>query len=91
MYVYVQYLYVESLIEISIHKPCPCTAIAAVVVACGLEPATIEKYVERGHVTHVESNGSGDVNKPDRLWQPKQHKMCPGCIFFLRKSERFVH
>ncbi len=30
-----------------------------------IEPAAIEKHVEKGHVTHVESNGSGDVNKPD--------------------------
>ena len=30
-----------------------------------IEPATIEKHVEKGHVTHVESNGSRDVNIPD--------------------------
>ncbi len=26
----------------------------------------VEKHVEKGRVTQVESNGSGDVNKPDR-------------------------
>ncbi len=36
-----------------------------------IEPVTIEKHVEKGHVTHVESNG---VNKPDH---GNRYNMCP--------------
>ena len=39
--------------------------IAAVPPWLWIEPATIEKHIKKGHVIHVESNGRGDVNKPD--------------------------
>ena len=30
-----------------------------------IEPVTIEKHVGKGHLTHLDSNESADVNKPD--------------------------
>ena len=54
-------MYVDNLIETSIHKPCTDN--------CGglrIEPVTIEKHVDKRHVTHRESNGNADVNYPDR-------------------------
>ena len=34
------------------------------IVSDKLPMGNVEKHVEKGNVTHVKSNGSGDVNKP---------------------------
>ena len=53
-----------------------------------IEQATIEKHIEKGHVTHVDINGSGDVNKPN-LGDQNNSKCVQKNI--VGKSERIVH